>query len=101
MTNRQWLAGLSDEALTDLLLLKATPRGCPPGVVDPNDLRYDIDPCPTMDGCCACWLDWLRAECDKPTTSIYDVVEEHHGCMVQVLKNSVTGEMSVGWKKNE
>ena len=30
-------------------------------------------------------------------TSIYDQEEIHHGCTVQVLRNSVTGEVSVGW----
>jgi hypothetical protein len=31
------------------------------------------------------------------TTSIYDQEEVHHNCTVQVLRNSVTGETSVGW----
>ena len=30
-------------------------------------------------------------------TNIYDQEEIHHGCTVQVLRNSVTGEVSVGW----
>lgn len=34
-------------------------------------------------------------------TNIYDVVEEHHNCFVQILTNSVTGETSIGWKKEE
>lgn len=31
-------------------------------------------------------------------THIYDQVEEHHGCYVQILSNSVTGEKSFGWQ---
>lgn len=31
------------------------------------------------------------------TTNIYDTEEIHHGCTVQVLRNSVTGDVSVGW----
>ncbi len=34
-------------------------------------------------------------------TNLYDVVEEHGNCTVQVLRNSVTGEESVGWWVNE
>ena len=30
-------------------------------------------------------------------TNIYDEEEIHHNCVVQVLRNSVTGEISVGW----
>lgn len=30
-------------------------------------------------------------------TNIYDIEEIHHNCVVQVLRNSVTGEVSVGW----
>ena len=32
---------------------------------------------------------------------IYDIEEIHHGCTVQVLTSSVTGESSVGWWKEE
>jgi len=31
----------------------------------------------------------------------YDQEEIHHNCTVQVLKNSITGETSVGWWKND
>lgn len=34
-------------------------------------------------------------------TNLFDLVEEHDHCHVQVLKNSVTGEISVGWWKEE
>lgn len=35
------------------------------------------------------------------TTNIYDTEEIHHGCTVQVLRNSVTGDVSVGWWKEK
>lgn len=34
-------------------------------------------------------------------TNIYDTEEIHHGCIVQILRNSVTGETSVGWWKEK
>ena len=34
-------------------------------------------------------------------TNIYDQEEIHPNCTVQILKNSVTGEVSVGWWENE
>ena len=34
-------------------------------------------------------------------TNVYDEVEEHKNCTVQILKNSLTGEESVGWWENE
>lgn len=30
-------------------------------------------------------------------TNIFDEEETYHGCTVQVLKNTVTGEISIGW----
>jgi hypothetical protein len=30
-------------------------------------------------------------------TNIYDTEEIHNGCTVQILRNSVTGDVSVGW----
>lgn len=30
-------------------------------------------------------------------TNIYDVEEVYHNCTVQILRNSVTGEQSIGW----
>lgn len=37
---------------------------------------------------------------NKIETNIFDIVEEYEDCTVQVLKNSITGECSVGWYKN-
>ena len=33
--------------------------------------------------------------------NIYDQCERHENCTVEVLTNSVTGQTSVGWWKNE
>lgn len=33
--------------------------------------------------------------------NLYDIVEVHENCTVQILKNSVTGEVSVGWWEND
>ena len=34
---------------------------------------------------------------DTIKTPLFDIVEEHDHCHVQVLRNSITGEVSVGW----
>ena len=34
-------------------------------------------------------------------TNIFDQEEIHENCTVQLLKNSITGEVSVGWWDNE
>lgn len=33
----------------------------------------------------------------KIETNLYDIEEVHHNCTVQILRNSVTGEQSIGW----
>lgn len=33
-------------------------------------------------------------------TNIFDIEEIHENCTVQVLKNSITGDVSVGWWEN-
>lgn len=33
-------------------------------------------------------------------TNMFDEVEIHENCTVQILKNSVTGEISIGWWEN-
>ena len=38
---------------------------------------------------------------EPPETNIYDEEEIHENCKVQILKNSVTGETSIGWWENE
>ena len=39
-------------------------------------------------------------ESENVNMSIYDEVELHTDCTVQILKNSVTGEISIGWWDN-
>ena len=34
-------------------------------------------------------------------TNLFDVEETHPNCTVQIWKNSITGEVSVGWWPNE
>lgn len=33
-------------------------------------------------------------------TNFYDKVERHEDCTVEILTNSVTGEQSIGWYRN-
>lgn len=35
------------------------------------------------------------------SVSIFDEEEIHTNCTVQILRNSVTGDVSVGWWRNE
>ncbi len=35
------------------------------------------------------------------SVSIYDEEEIHTNCTVQILRNSITGETSIGWWENE
>lgn len=35
------------------------------------------------------------------SVSIYDEEEIHPNCTVQILRNSITGETSIGWWENE
>lgn len=37
----------------------------------------------------------------KIETNVFDVEEIHHNCTVQILRNSVTGEQSIGWWPEE
>ena len=34
-------------------------------------------------------------------TNIFDVEEVYHNCTVQILRNSITGEQSIGWWPEE
>lgn len=46
--------------------------------------------------------DMLEADGRKSVeTNIYDSEEIHHNCTVQILTNSVTGEQSIGWWKED
>ena len=49
-----------------------------------------------------CALEEEPSEWHIPTeTNIYDQEEIHENCTVQILRNSVTGETSIGWWKEE
>ncbi len=37
----------------------------------------------------------------KIEMNIFDQREVHHNCTVEILKNSITGEISVGWYRGE
>lgn len=51
--------------------------------------------------------DNIRAEIESQpeiiinSIGIYDIEEVYPNCTVQILRNSVTGEESVGWWENE
>lgn len=36
-----------------------------------------------------------------PEMNLYDEEETHENCTVQILRNSITGETSVGWWENK
>ena len=40
-------------------------------------------------------------EITKVETNIFDQEEIYTDCTVQILRNSVTGEVSIGWWKND
>lgn len=67
-----------------------------------------------MGGCCSSDNEYIacdmaiaaleKQEGKKPIaveTNIYDQEEIHHNCTVHVLRNSVTGDVSVGWWKEK
>ena len=37
----------------------------------------------------------------KISTGLFDKVETYRNCTVQILTNSVTGEVSIGWWEND
>ena len=45
--------------------------------------------------------DYMPTEVKSVDTIIYEEVERHDNCTVQILKNPITGELSVGWWDNE
>ena len=38
---------------------------------------------------------------EAASTGWFDIEEIHENCTVQILRNSVTGEMSLGWWENK
>lgn len=61
-----------------------------------GDYRYGIKDKPSW-----CPLKPFTPPEPQITTNIYGQEEIHHGCTVQVLRNSVTGDVSVGWWKEK
>ena len=33
--------------------------------------------------------------------NLYDTVDTYYGCTVQILRNSITGQISIGWWQDE
>lgn len=42
-----------------------------------------------------------KDETKKIKIGIFDIVEEYPNCTVQLLRNSITGEESIGWFNND
>ena len=65
-------------------------RDYDPWFCDGHFCPKDCDHCP------------VRAEKRQAVDSVlYEEVERHDNCTVQVLRNTITGELSVGWWENE
>ena len=62
---------------------------------DPVVFKTTIDQMPTITG-----NKTIDGE-DDISSSIYDTVERHDNCTVEVMINSVTGEQSIGWWEND
>lgn len=59
--------------------------------------------CPARSNICPC-LDYqiICKHYEPPVkTNIFDEREVHENCTVEILKNSITGETSIGWYENE
>ena len=53
------------------------------------------------DPCCGCdGTEESHGSYEETAAGVYDTVEEYPDCTVQVLRNSATGEVSVGWWEN-
>ena len=53
-----------------------------------------------MEGAIEAWNKRSENSIVKVETSFFDKEEIHENCTVQVLTNTATGEVSVGWWKN-
>ena len=64
--------------------------------------EFSDDHCDSCGSHYNCWLAWLNAEAEdvEVTTNLFDEEELHPNCTVQILRNSVTGDVSVGWWEN-
>lgn len=79
---------------------------CPAGCFR-GELVRDLRCNPMMVGIPVSWMHFDgTGECQKRTVTdvdvpIYDKEEIYTNCTVQVLTNSVTGDVSIGWWPNE
>ena len=55
--------------------------------------------CPKDCDSCSPWAELVREKqaVELESSGIYDQEEIHRNCTVQILRNSVTGETSIGW----
>lgn len=58
------------------------------------EARSNICPCLNFQHICKYYKSHIQ-------TNLYDEREVHENCTVEILKNSITGETSVGWYENE
>lgn len=76
---------IADEIINRLAAM-AIPNGCKVelvGMLTALQTRHDLD------------LKQLQDE--QTSVSVFDEEEIYENCTVQVLKNSITGEVSIGW----
>ena len=67
-----------------------------------NPAYCDGHPCTTNDPNRCSYADqMLQDEEMQVETAIFDEEEIHPNCTVQILRNSVTGEVSIGWWDND
>lgn len=79
--------------------------------VDPEKSSETINTDRTMRGPCPMVCDNKSSTgyckttgCIKPLVTeinIFDEIEIHENCTVEILKNSATGQISIGWREND
>ena len=62
--------------------------------------RYSYDGCSHYKILMAA-AETLESYIHPESSGLYDIEEVHDNCRVEVWKNSVTGEVSVGWYESE
>ena len=65
-----------------------------PEKCDGDFCPHDCDHCPKR------FEDYADGDIALADSILYEEVERHKNCTVQVLRNVVTGELSVGWWEN-
>ena len=65
-----------------------------------DNCKYDVrEICPCA--FCSEYDKWEPQDEQIDSIGIYDVVEEYDNCTVQILRNSITGQESIGWFNND